>query len=511
MIKKHKTLSAFASALLLCSTLALNAASGQSLQNTTSPESSANDKVSFLNDQEYKKLLLEAKFATREIAQTDTIDYATEVADDLKNITSQLVGGTQWQNQKELKTPALPGVRTSEELAALIDKLEAEYANHSPMAQLVIAQLSSLKPFRGILFRLRPLAENQHTPAVHGLIISFLRGINAGINNLFPSDQWTAGFDYLTKPFPGVAPQIKSANQLKTFVQSAAIPEMLKLALRVKNLNLTKPVYFDNKIFWGKANFTSEHDRFKLIGETEKEVYLSSILYGMSSLYNAIAYDWTGLFKATQSFWVTYGFNTLANPDNMTAEQRIASINQYPKLFTLIPGGNVYTKMGFFRFKESLKFAKAAWERIKAENREKDFQAVTFFDPRGFSPFTRIIDTSFLDIEGLISDKGISSAVVNGETLTINFKKFSEEPPVNLKSFLATHFKNSNGPRDLVEPKTGLKYRDYSKGNPDGWNTSAYVKYFPNIDKDGVPKTIRILNQSWGGGILGFPLALVLF
>lgn len=498
-----------------------------------------NDTVPVLTDAEYEKLILAAKAgsASRNPAQIDRFDYATTVADDLKNMIADLQGGTYWQNQKEMPKVAAKntapiqnqslsffpgyqpgdpntarGVKNGAELAALITKYEGAYDKLSPSAQIIAAQLIALKPYRGILYRLRPVAEAQGTPVIHGSIISYLRALNAGVNNLYPSDQWKAGFDYIARPYANMGPQIKNENELNQFIAAQVLPTQIALVHKVYRIDLSKPVYFDNKIFWDKANFVTDQDRFPMIGIPEKLAYLAAISGNVSAIYASLGYDWSDLFKATQGFWKVYGFNTMfARPDNMTAKQRRDEIVSNTKLFTKLPGGEKHTAKAYEWFIHSLRFTKASWKHLQAAGKDKgDSKSIALMDPQAFTPFTRQINTTFGNIDEVIAGKGIGSAVVGGETVDVNFKEIFMNPPEDLKALLPTQFED--GDREVVDSDTGLKYRNYSRGNPKGWDVSKYQRYFPGVKtNDDVKRTARVLSQSWGGGVLGFPLASVLY
>jgi hypothetical protein len=480
--------------------------------------------VPVLTDAEYEKMNAETKgdIKARNIAAEDRLDYATLVDDDFKNLTADLVGGTHWADKHEKANSKTAGVKTPEKLAEVIADYEGRYNNLSNGAKIVTAQLIALKPFRGILYRLRPLAEAQHTPFIHGMIISYLRGVNAGINNLFPSEQWKAGFEYISKPYPGMGKQIFDEQDFYDYIAKELRPSVGNLSNRISALKLTQPVYLDNKIFWANANFVSDHDRFVTVGITEKYAYMSAIYFSLASINNALAYDWTDLFKATQSYWTLYGFNTaFARQDNMTAKQRTDKIRTNRDLFTRLPNAATLTaghNGSYDYFIAGLRMAKMAWNRIKGEVQDHPGQASPgnnnsfnyAIDSRGFAPFVRVIDTSFLNVDSLVHENGVASAVVNGEVAEVNFKKLFTDPPADLKDFLPTHF--LGGETELTDTVTHLTYRNYSRENPDGWNYTKFTPYFPQAtDPEGLKRTIRVLNQSWGGAIIGFPLATVLF
>jgi len=469
------------------------------------------DAVPTLTEDEYQKIIADGKKfeASRKVANVDRIDYATAVADDFKNLTSDFVGGSKWKDQKEVPNSKESGMHTNADLAKEIDILEAKYPILSPAAQIVTAQLIALKPFRGMVYRLRPLVEAQHTPFIHGMIIAFIRSVNAGVNNLFPSDQWKVGFDYLTQPYPNMGAQITTEQELNAYLGTHVIHEFVTLFNRVKGINLDTPVYMDNRLLWGTAHFVADQDQFVLFGNSEKLSYLSNVSFAISGLGASLAYNWLGMFETTQKFWMVYGFNTaLSNPDNMTAEQRVSVIRKNSDLFTLLPGGEKITKAAKKWYKIGLSYGKQSWGKV--QDAQKDSAQPTVMDARGFLPFVRIINTSFTNVDEIVSGKGVSSSLVNGEVVAVNFDLFFDQPPKDFKDFLPTKF--DQGAYSVVEPVTGIKYRNYSRGNPTAWNYAAYQIYFPGVkDAHGVRNAARVMSQSWGSTLLGLPLSTMMF
>ena len=115
----------------------------------------------------------------------------------------------------------------------------------------------------------------------------------------------------------------------------------------------------------------------------------------------------------------------------------------------------------------------------------------------------RQIDESVNNIENLIQDKEVVSAVVNGEAVDVRFSQFFLNPPKDLKAFMPTEFnKESNYKKNAYGT-----YRNYRAGSPVGWNLEAYRRYFPDVkSNEDIKRAARILGQSWGGALVGAPL-----
>lgn len=465
----------------------------------------------------------------RKIANTDRVDYAVVFEDDVKNLSSEFIGGSFWKDGKPTEAKVV-GIKTSEELAALIDKYDDEdtYNKLSPQAQWVASQLASLKPFRGIITRLRPLISKSDAAFVHSFIVTWVRSVNAGISAFNPNSEWEAGFDYVVKPFPGMDKEIETEKELYLFVRDKVLSSLRTFNSRMRALvykgeNLDElrddfePFYFDNKLLYSTMNVVDEQDRFIVIDRGEVHSTISLINLAMSATEYGLAYDWTGLLNTINRIALTYGFNNILTPKpgKMTAKRRIDAIRKNEELLTLLEpsksmpaGGVVWTKSAFPWLKEGVRQGRLAWTYTRNYQGYGNEQR-PLLDPRGFVPFQRIIDTSFDAVEDLIDGQGVRSSMIRGEEVKVDFERLFNEPPKDLKAFLAVGFKS--GKKELVEPKTKMKYRNYAFENPDQWDLEVYKPYFPEIAQEGVPNAIRVMSQAWGGSILGAAFFPVLF
>ncbi len=478
----------------------------------------------------YEKIMAQAKkdAGSRGVAEVDAFDYASGVPEDFKNLTAELVGGNRWQGGVETAIKE-KGVQDGPALATLISNYEKIYSTLSPSSKLVVAQLIALKPFRAITYRMRTILERDHTPMVHGMIISFIRGINASVNNIFPSQQWKAGFAYLTQPYVGVPGQIGDEVQLRNLIAGDVSTAFVELYNRINEIPTNSPLAIDNRIFWGKANFASDKDRFVLYGNAEKNTQLSGISFAVSGLYFMVAYNWFDMFRTAQDLGTVYGFSTVASPDSMTAKRRVHEIEKNDSLFKLVPGEETWTRKGGSKgldaedgngaydwFIAGLRHAKASWAFTKGLQDKGDYHQTTLLDPRGFLPFVRVINTSFTNVDDIILGKPVLSSMVAGDVVRINFRSFFNTPPGDLKKFLPNDFESDLFvDKEKIEPKSHLPYRNYDLGNPKGWladRVAIYRNYFPSVNNsEDVKKTARILNQTWGGTPFGIAMSFMMF
>ncbi len=482
----------------------------------------------FLTKKQYKKQLgfmenqskKNAKKGRR-ISNTDRVDYASVFSNDAKNLHSEIIGGKNWSSD-DSSGKEISGLKTSKDLANLIEKYDNDSVMNklSPQAKWVAAQLAALKPLRGIVTRVRPLVSKSDAKVVHTFIVTWIRSVSAGINSFNPNSEWQVGFDYLVQPYLGMGKDIKTEGDLYLYMKDEVLPQLKKFEQRVRSITYTgddlktldesfAPFYFDNKVLYKTMNVVDEDDRFVVIDRAEVHSLISSINLAISGVKYGLAYDWDGLLEAANNVAKSYGFNSFFNSSvgNMTAEKRVKAIKKNKDLFKLVPdkkhipgGGVTWTKASYSWFKEGVRQGRLAWTYTKnydgyrAERRP-------LIDPRAFVPFQRIMDTSFDAVSDLIEGEGVHSTTIQGESISVNFEKFFTNPPADLKAFLPVGF--NNGSKELTEPNTKRKYRNYNYKNPNEWNLEVYKQYFPEIDEKGVPNAVRIMNQAWGGSLLG--------
>lgn len=486
----------------------------------------------FMSEQQYEKYMKEAKSGTRHVADIDKIDDVTALSDDLKNIRSALIGGPIWKDH-QAKAETKPGVKTPDDLMALLNDLDGRYEQLETDAKFVAAQLIALKPFQSVIYRARHLIDNAELSK--SAVIVMLRLSATGQNTFFPNEQWKAGFEFLTAPTAGMGPDIVSEEDLHAEIMNQVRPSVEKLYSRLNALSFSKPIYFDNKMAYATANFVSDNDRYVTLGETERIGTLAGLSLAISGMYTGLAYNWLGMFETADAVARVYGFRSTISSlipgvdfvDGATAEKRTSVIKRNANLFTLRAGGEKWTAVSYDWFVNGVKMAKIAWAMVK-----KDGMGSTnlnnLIDPRGFLPFTRQIDSTLSGIESLIHGDGVSSSVVMGETVDVKFKDLFMNPPKDLKAFMPLTFDKGADvlPSKYARDSGGkLKggYRNYLKGSPTAWclkgckdakgnAVQSYQDYFPDVkSNEDVKRAARVLTQTWGGWLMGIPVGAMVF
>lgn len=489
-----------------------------------------------MTDAEYKKAKKQAKVYNkkRKIAQSDRIDELTALSDDLRNLRNEILGGPRYRDGQVLESSDFGGISKAIEVHHLLGRLNSTYDSLENDAKLVAAQLTLLEPFRGILYRARPLIEKYKF--VNFGITSVFRFAAAGIFVYLPQRQWKAGIRYITHPFDGSKKDISDDESFANFIKDEMIPAVEKFYQRVSAIDFSQTIYFDNKLFYELADFQADNDRYLLLGDNEKKALLGAANFALSGLYGSIAYTWDGFFEVINKLASTYGFDTGFNifrdVEGATAKSRNEKIMKKKKLFILRDDvGAGYMEQAYLHYKEGVRHFHLAWIELKDS---EDFptdpaQLSNLIDPRVVQPFNRIIGNSFEGIENILESKQVESLLISGEAVTVDVRKFFlTKPPKDLKAFLPTgyhggdfkyHKKWDKNKEDFVKTNSDkgsnvYEFRDYLVGAPNEWNLNLYNEYFPSIDPnkqnrphDQIKNAARILSQTWGGWIIGIPMA----
>lgn len=479
------------------------------------------------------------EYAKRKIAQSDTFDETKALSEQYRNVRSQLIGGPIFSGGK--KTKDVPGVKTPENIVDLLKDLQPRYDRGeftSPDARVLVAQIQMLRPFMGFVFRAKQIFETSSGDArfAHAFAVTVLRTAASGIDIYLPNEEWKAGFDFSVQPPYAEQDKkcenaianidnwsnrcdIKDGETLKLWVRREFLPQLGVLHKALSEVKFNQAVYWDNQMFYKGANFVSHKDRYLRLGEVERLAMLAVVQGSFSALIGMGAYDLTGFFESFDTIAKVYGFQVDFDATNATSADRFLGIKKrHPRLFRFRsedPESKKYMLSSYNWLKMSLRTSYSAWQGLNEIKADSTAQR-NLIDPRLAAPFARLINTGFQNLFAVAGignnfaevEKGeVLSAVVNGEKVTVLLKKFFTEPD-NLQKFFPLTF--DQGGEDSVKQVDGkpVEYRNYRRGKPISWDYKFYGRYFEGVDSNAkVEQTARVLSQSWGGFVLGLPIA----
>jgi hypothetical protein len=407
-------------------------------------------------------------------------------------------------------------IKSADEIDPLIDELDKNYDSYPADLQFAAAQIIPFKTMKGIVWRVVPVIEKADAKAVHSALLASVRGLAAGFRIYLPTDQWEAGFAYVTEPMTapkGTGPdRFTSAEELQQFFATQVYPAIFKASARIGKLSFAdKPAVADAKILYGTASFQDDLDRFRIVGEPERHAALAALHSSLGSISGFLAVRVKGLFAASKDVGKLYGFDGFAGGvDGVPASKRVATIKKHSELFTLNEMGANWLRRNLKHLREAVRQGRIVWEEIKKRPAD-EFAAL---DSARILPFSREIELNMKNLEALVNGPTELRSLVTGETVKVDLPAFFEKLPedykkakgrdLDLKAFLATGF--DKGAKELT--KNGVKYRNYFEGRPTAWDLSVYKTVLPDVKTNAdIEKAARILGQSWGGWAAAIPLS----
>jgi len=413
-------------------------------------------------------------------------------------------------------------VKTADQLDALLVEANKNYDSYPADLKFIVAQVLPLRALRGIVWRLIPTVED--TKIAHSLILTQVKSIAVNMKLLLPTEQWQAGFDYVTQPFVenGAPPfanagkvvaQFERSNEasVQGYIRSLIIPTLRESALRLEKLDLSSDMsVWDNKLLYGSGSFPTAMDRYALFGEVERHAALSNIYAALSEACYQSAYSLQGSLRMNQEIGRLYGWDgTLNNVDGVPAAKRVSVIRkpQYASWGLLFQDGKQWTSDAWLFLTRSIEHGDQMWEAMK--NRPV---SETFMLSNAYAlPFQRPIENRFKNLKRITQGPTEIRSFITDEKVTVNLKEFYLNPPADLKQLYATGFE---GGLDMITAnlKVGdktqkVKYRNYYYGRPTQWNLSMYRPYFPDVkSNEDLKKTARVLTQGWGTFVVAVPL-----
>ena len=514
----------------------------RALQSSSQTKSIALSKEDFT-----KKVRKIKKKPRRKIAQTDTIEETQALSVEFRNIRNSFIGGEIIESdgtRREAKKPT-----TSQDVHNILMHLDKKYKNEeikSQDARVLAAQLLIFKSFRGFIDRSRGLFVkkrryffgNDEARVAQTIAVTTLRMMASGLDTYLPSQEWKAFFNYTVEPFAikkedcneenwQEACLMNTGDKLQIWSLKELLPRFLDLRKELLAIEDSgSHMYWDNKIIFSFGDFTHDRDRFFRLGRPEQLLLLSFVDLNISGILGFSAFHLTGFFEAMDDVAKVYGFKQAFSADLATSQDRWKAIKEQKNLFkyknTKVAKENLLKS--YYHLKSSLQNSYLAWEILDQGKSHKD----NLIDSRLVQPFNRIFNTGFqntFNILGVrlndnfdeVSQGEVQSAVAQGEKVTVKLKEFFENPPNSLQDFMPIGFESGkNMLQKTVTSSEGEKetyeYRNYYKGNPNQWKYNVYKKYFPEVSgPEDVRRVSRVMAQSWGGFVLGLPLAMVMF
>jgi hypothetical protein len=411
-------------------------------------------------------------------------------------------------------------LKTAEELDAFIVELEKNYDSFKDEDQrFFVAQLLPLKELRGVVWRSMPVFNK--AKITHSYVLTALKNSQASMKIFLPTEQWEAGFEYITTPYvrDGKIPEtFNSEAELVAYFAGPVRASLLQAAKRIQKIDLSdKTIVWDNKLLFGKASFVDDVDRFRLVGEVERLSTLASIHGALAQVTYQRAYSSENAMKLYQDMGKLYGVDGfLSEVDGAPSSKRTQVLRKpaYKNYGTLVEDGDKWMALSFNHLQESVRLTATIWDQIKREDRP--LTEAFLFDTSFARAYERGSDLSIANMLAMVDGPAQIRSGITGETVTVDLPSFYRNPPQDLKVFLPTSFHSGSEWKEAkLKDASGkvqvVKYRNYDIGRGVDWNATAYRQLFPSLKsgKD-VPTNVRVVSQSWGTWMAAMPLADVI-
>ncbi len=417
-------------------------------------------------------------------------------------------------------------INTPEGLDAFIVSENSKYDSYkSDDIKFAVAQVSLLKPLRGIVWKMIPVVDK--SKAIHSFVLTFVKKLATDLSIILPTEQWAAGFEYITQPYAEagkIANQFNGEADVQVFMATQVYKALETAIDRVSHLNFSNgEMIWDKQVFYGSLTFKDNRDRYRLIGELERYATLTALHSTAFRLALGRVFSAQNGVLLAKKLGNLYGWDGFATRevDGVTAQQKIKIYRQhgFASYGMKFQDGDKWAINAWNHLVASVGFADTTWEFIKARPFDESFAfSATLGNNR--NNFNRG-DTRIKNLKALVTEgTAVLHNHVTGDVAKVNLSAFFKAPPRDLKSFFGLEFKDQ-GPPEInwiskkIEVSPGnfkdVKYRNYFQGEPIAWNLELFKAYFPDLKKqEDIPKSARLLSESWGSWLILLPMMKVL-
>lgn len=395
--------------------------------------------------------------------------------------------------------------KTSEGVSKLLTESFAKYDTYkAPDVKYFLAQMHTMIPLKGIIWRMRPLFEvggkfngNRMT---HMSAIQLVRNAVTGLSAAFPTKQTDAMIGYFTKPGPEMTEksQFRSMVAFQNFLVNEFAQAQIKAATRISELERTyadaAPWVWDNKIFYGTASFRDGLNQFVGHGSAERHVMMGTAWEAVHDAYVFSAYNQNELISLAGKLGRSFGIDVLKSEEwderGLTDEERLKIVRSYAANSGFLElRGSDRAKNKDDKKDLGVEYMKQALDAKKWAVHEFN-QAYLKIKNRDAAPSRAINPILFQSNVQNRLDAGVTKMVsamagetefldpVSSMTVKINVPNFYNNPPKSLTALMANGWESHTD----NQPITGndgkpLQYRNYFSGRSNSWNNNEWSKY----------------------------------
>ena len=462
-----------------------------------------------------------------DVTMAPLLKQAAERAKRRAVASDQLIDPTKMSKEYTSFRDRFINAKSPDDVAREVAFLEKGYSDFPLDLQYFAAQMIPIKAFRGIVYRMVPLAEKENI--THSALLTTVQGFVEQMGIYIPKDHAKALLDYLLSPYVtednSIVTQIKSSADLQRYVAQEVIPMTSNAIFRLQEIQIgNNDVIWDNTIIYGNTAFLDDIRRYRIIADVDRYAAIAHLHSALAHLCFLDAYNLDRLSELLKDEGKLVGLDGfLAKKiEGATSLDRaeVMQKERYEKLFVTTNYANTkeWMALSFTNLEQSIRNIRLVWNETK--NRPAEEFAI--LDSTKVIPWEKDIEINLSIAEVIMEGKAQIRSAVSGERLTINLPGFFENPPKDLKKLLPIvpanwkktdryaylklppNVKNPNNRSyDDLEGNPGtnkkdFQYRNYYHGQAKEWNLDAYKTLFPELasGKD-IKKAVRILSETW--------------
>ncbi|OQW50360.1 MAG: hypothetical protein A4S09_00780 [Proteobacteria bacterium SG_bin7] len=442
----------------------------------------AQRKIAQASELSEKSMSTEAQKIIQEISDIDSTDNNTNAAEELHDLIQNY--------SKPKKYSALP-----------------------TDAQLIIAQLASLSPFRGILWRIRPYFEKARI--THTAALTAFKNLAANLRWSLRSPQTKLAFRYISEPYTEISEVpavIDTDAKFYTWLLNDVNPHLQTAAKRLNAIPIdsAKPLVWDNRILLGPNTFKDGIDRFKWVGEVERMMLVASYENSISQIYFFGSYSNHKFIELAKELGKLFGVDSLPLP---FMEVQGVTLKQYREVIKNSDFQNFGTRLSTCTYSDkpcmelSYNYLLSATERMYAAwktAQKREGNNIYAFNTNFAQVDIARGDINFENIRSLVKQRTMLRSLATGEPAEFDLPAFYKTPPQDLKKLLPTGFDEKKERTKTLKVGATSKtesYRNYFYGSPQTWNhIEEYKTFLPKVaSSDDILQAGRVLTHATFG------------
>lgn len=419
--------------------------------------------------------------------------------------------------------------KNGDEVEALLKKSYQNYNSYSEDAKYFLAQMHTALPFRGIVWRLRPLFENSKgflgNKSTHVTAVQAVRGSITALKMLLPTKQTDAAIQYFTEPSVEMskADQFQTVAEFQNFMMEKFTPILKDSIVKLEGMtkgSSQKVFVWDNKMAFGRATFEDDIQRYVGNGPAELHFVIAAMYRAHHDILVYCAYNMDHSIKIAGEMGSHLGvdstiFRSRKEDLGLTDKERIEILKKASQKNRFLElrnyeGSNYGSNLMKVAYK-SLKNSVVYFERSYQYLQGRDSSGAMGMNPVLFQPeLNPNLEKGIKNMQAVVSGVSEVRDPVTGDTVTINLPAFYNNPPANLSVLMASGFEDGQIQKS-IKNKSGetLVVRNYLHGRSIAWDNSAWKQYVPSAEGKSagyMAEAHRVIQYSFGTSmVFGLP------